>query len=549
VVVDADPTTRGALEHELTRRYADDYDVVACADTAAAPTTLQRLHDDGAAVALVMAGTAPPTGGLDVLARAGELHPQARRALLIEFGDWGKPDIAAEVRQAIADGHADYYVLRPWRPAEELFHRTVSEFLYEFSRTDSQVAGGEYVVVADRWSQRGHEIRHLLARNGIPHVFHEAGSARAVELLDGADPGPDGPPVVVTLAGEVLHDPSDEDLARHYGVTTALDGPRDVDVVVVGAGPGGLAAAISAASEGLSVLVLECTGIGGQAATSSLIRNYLGFPRGVRGAELAQRAYQQAWAFGAEVLHMREATGLRRAGDHYVLSIRGCPEVTATTVLLATGVDYRRLAVPALEALIGRGVYYGASVSEARSVADGDVFVIGGGNSAGQAALHLARSARHVTVVTRKQELSASMSSYLELQIELSDRISVRPNCQLVDGGGNGHLEWLAFDDDGGTPVHADAAFVFVGGEPRTAWLPSFVQRDEHGFVITGADVTYPPEDHHPAMFETSAPGVFAIGDVRSGSVKRVASAVGEGSVVVPHLIAHVAGAVPRPRP
>ncbi|HEX6237263.1 MAG TPA: FAD-dependent oxidoreductase [Acidimicrobiales bacterium] len=547
VVVDSDPDGRERVVDELTRRYAGDCDIVCCAEAGNAPAELEALRDAGVPVALVLVAALPPDGGRELLARAAAAHPTSRRALLVDFGDWGNPEIASEIRRAMADGHADYYVIKPWRRGEELFHRTVSEFLYECSRTG--VYGGqlEFVVVAERWSSRGHEIRHLLARNGVPHVFHEAGSSQAVELLDGHTPHGDDRPVVLTMAGELLVDPTDEELARHYGVTTALDRPRAVDVAVVGAGPGGLAAAIAAAAEGLSVLVLERTGIGGQAAGSSLIRNYLGFPRGVSGSELAQRAYQQAWAFGVDVVHMREAVGLRAVDGRYVVDIDGCPQVTATAVLLATGVAYRRLDTPALEALIGRGVYYGAAISEARSLAGGDVVVVGGGNAAGQAALHLARSARHVTIVTRKDGLSASMSSYLRQQIERSGTISVRSDCRLVDGGGDQHLEWLALDDGTVERVPADAVFLFLGGEPRTDWLPPFVARDAKGFILTGAEVpsNASPPGHAPSMFETSAPGVFAVGDVRSGSIKRVASAAGEGSVVVPYVIARVASVSP----
>jgi thioredoxin reductase (NADPH) len=304
-----------------------------------------------------------------------------------------------------------------------------------------------------------------------------------------------------------------------------------------------LAAAISAASEGLSVLVIEREGIGGQASSSSRIRNYLGFSRGVSGAELAQRAYQQAWAFGVEFVHMSDVTGMRELYGRYELDIGGHPSVIGCAVLLAMGVSYRRIGVPAIEELLGRGVYYGASVAEARSLAGADVHVIGGGNSAGQAALHLARSARHVTIVTRKPTLGSTMSSYLRQEIEGVGNISTKFSCTLVDGGGDDHLRWVELRDAAGRTerVPSDAVFLFIGGVPRTEWLPSFIDRDPSGYVLTGNDLPASASDRVRTMFETSAPGVFAVGDVRAGSVKRVASAVGEGSIVVPHVTSHVA--------
>lgn len=546
-IVLVDPVEqRSSVEAELRRRYTDVYELRTCEGPADAEQVLEELARAGRHVALVLvASPAIPHAGR-VLAHAEELHPASKRALLVEFGSWGDPEVAGEIRRSMASGDADYYVLRPWSPGDELFHRTVTEFLFEFSRSNPTAEPRQFVVLADRWSARGHQLRQLLARNGIPHVHYEPPAPEAAELLSRHGDVDLVAPAVITPHGELLVDPGDADLARQYGVNTALDGREEFDLVVVGAGPGGLAAAISAAAEGLSVLVVEREGIGGQAATSSRIRNYLGFSRGISGAELAQRAYQQAWAFGVEFLHMCEVTGLRRAADRYAVELGRMPHVSAPAVLLAMGVTYRRLGIEPLEALLGRGVYYGSSVSEARGLAGADVLVVGGGNSAGQAALHLARAACNVTIVTRKPTLGSTMSQYLRQEIEGLPNIDVRYCCTVVDGGGDDHLRWVSLRDAGGAtePVAADAMFLFIGGVPRTGWLPPAVERDDAGYVSTGDQVTLPTA-RPPAMFETSAPGVFAVGDVRSGSVKRVASAVGEGSIVVPHITAHVATASP----
>lgn len=556
VVVDPDEAERQRVESELIRRYREDYDIVACSGEDANPT-LDRLCRDAVHVALVLVAASAETDfASDVLAHAAAQYPASKRALLVHFGAWGNRVIADQIRHALASGRADYYVLKPGRPGDEVFHRTVSEFLYEYSRVNVSEEPRECVLIADRWSQRGHEIRRLLGRNGVPHVFYEAHSDNASEFLKDHGYSRVSEPLVFTFQGDVLVDPTNADLARTYGVTTEMEGTREFDLVIVGAGPAGLAAAISAAAEGLAVLVVERESIGGQASSSARIRNYPGFSRGITGAELAQRAYQQAWAFGVDFLHMRQVTGLRREGERYTVEIAEEGDVLAEAVLLAIGVAYRRIGAPALEVLVGQGVYYGASISEAGSVTGEEVYVVGGGNSAGQAALHLARSAGHVTLVARQAALDTSMSRYLLDEIGGNASISVRTACTLVDGGGDEHLEWLGLRDESSGSIDrvaADAVFLFIGGAPRTEWLPAAIACDGAGYVLTGSDVALreesgaasssgairraPPE----SMFETSAPGIFAVGDVRANSVKRVASAVGEGSVVVPYMIRHVA--------
>jgi thioredoxin reductase (NADPH) len=492
----------------------------------------------------------PELTGAELLGRVSGLHPEAKRVLLVGWGDWGDEPTADAMREAMALGRVDYYALKPWKSPDEYFHRTLSEFLHEWARADVS-APQEITVVADAWSPRAHEIRNLLARNGVPHVFHATGSPEADEVLRRAEREGTTEPVVVLLDGRVLVDPSNAELARSYGVATELEEPREFDVVVVGAGPAGLAAAVYASSEGLRALVVERESIGGQAGSSSRIRNYLGFARGVGGAELAQRAYQQAWVFGTTFLLMRDVTGLRIEDDHHVLTISDGSEVRAPTVVLAMGVTYRRLGVPALERLNGPGVFYGSSPSEAQQFTGGHVYVVGGGNSAGQAAVHLARYAADVTMAVRATTLASSMSQYLRHEIEATPNIGVRLSTEVVDGVGEDRLEQLTLRTAGAAEtMPADALFVLIGAQPHTGWLPTEVLHDEQGYLLTGTDV---PDSaatgwrERPRLpFETSVPGVFAVGDVRSRSVKRVASAVGEGSVVIQQVHQYLEGSTSR---
>jgi thioredoxin reductase (NADPH) len=454
-----------------------------------------------------------------------DLSPSTKRALLISWGDWGDEPTADAVRTAMALGHIDYYVLKPWKSPDEYFHRTVGEFLHEWARADP-TSPHEVIVVADVLSPRGHELRDLLVRNGVPHVFHAAESPEGRRLLKEAGRDDSSEPIVLLLDGRVLVNPSNAELARGYGVMTTVDSERPFDVVVIGAGPAGLAAAVYASSEGLRALVVERESIGGQAGASSRIRNYLGFSRGVSGAELAQRAYQQAWVFGTTFLLMREATGMKFEDGHHVLTISDGSEIRARAVILAMGVHYCRLGIPELEDLTGKGVFYGASAAEAQQFTGACVYVVGGGNSAGQAAIYLARYAARVTVVVRGHTLAASMSQYLRDELEASPNIDILLSTQIVSGGGEERLRQLTLRNgvtQTTATVPADGLFVLIGAEPHTDWLPPEIVRDEYGFVITGTG----------SMFETTMPGVFAVGDVRSRSVKRVASAVGEGSVVI----------------
>ncbi len=557
LVVDPDPGSLERIGAELRRRYGEDYRVVCTDSPDEARSSLATWREARDAVAVVLtAQWMEGTTGTQLLELVRELYPQTKRGLLIDFGDWGDPETAAAIRHAMAVGHLDYYVLRPLPGHDELFHRTITEFLHEWSRA----ASGEprqIVLLAQQWDRRGHELRSLLTRNGVPHLFYDSADTDGAAVLRALGLEHETRPVVVLLDGRVLVDPTNAEVARAYGMTTELTDRRSFDVVVVGAGPAGLAAAVYAAAEGVDALVVEGESIGGQAGSSSRIRNYLGFSRGVSGAELAQRAYQQAWVFGAHFLLMCDVTALRplssgggREGSEpagHVVELSDGTEVEARAVVLAMGVSYRRLDIPALEDLIGAGVFYGASTSEAQGCADRAVYVVGGGNSAGQAALFLARFAREVYIVVRSSSLADSMSQYLRDEIAAAPHVSILFETRVVDGGGSGRLEWLRLRGGDGQErdVEASALFVLIGSDPRTAWLPESIVRGEHGFVRTGADIeqTAPGTwalERSPEPFETSLPGVFAVGDVRAESIKRVASAVAEGSNVIQQVLRYI---------
>ena len=542
VAVDDDPSAIGLIASELERRSDRDYRIVFETDPSRALDQLERMQAAGERVALVLSDQwMPGLTGAELLRRVQELHPHAKRALLFAWGDWADEPTADAARQAMAFGHIDYYVLKPWKSPDELFHRAVSEYLHEWSRVDLS-APREVTLVANPRSARAHELRDLLARNGVPFSFLACDSPEGSDRLRAVGHPGVNEPVVIFLDGRVMVSPSNTELAQGYGVMTELQGSREFDVVIIGAGPGGLAAAVYAASEGLRALVVERESIGGQAGSSSRIRNYLGFARGVSGSELAQRAYQQAWIFGTTFLQMRSVTGLRSEHGHHVLTISDGSEITARSVILAMGVSYRRLEIPALERLTGTGVFYGASASQAPEFSDRRVYVVGGGNSAGQAAVHLSRYAAEVTVLVRGTSLAQTMSHYLRDEIEANPKIEVRSCTEVVDAAGEHTLEQLTLRDSNTgdiSTVSADGLFILIGARPHTDWLPLDVARDNHDFVLTGPDACARAR----FMFETNLPGVFAVGDIRSGSVKRVASAVGEGSVVIQQVHQHLESA------
>ena len=524
LAVDDDPEALVRITDEL-QRYARDYKVICGPSTEAARATLEALRDKDAAVAIVLAARGrQELKGEELLADVHELHPHAKRALLVPWGGWADEETADVIRNAMAMGHIDYYAIKPFSSPDEIFHRLISEFLQEWRRQNAP-GRRELTVVANPLSARGDALRTYLARNGVPHAFHTPDSAEGAEFLAACNQAGSGVPVVVLEDGTPLVDPRPEDIAQH-GTRMRTDIDRtEFDVVIVGAGPAGLAAAVYASSEGLEALVVEPDNVAGQAGSSTRIRNYLGFSRGVSGAELMQRAYQQAWVFGATFLVTRRVEEIQQSGVGFRVSISRGLEVDARSVILAMGVSYRRLDVPGLAELEGGGVYYGSSPTDARQFSGENVFIVGAANSAGQAAVHLARYAASVTLVCRGSGPSAYMSRYLLDEIESKENIHVRTGTQVVDVRGDGRLERLTLrGPEGDETLDAGGLFILIGAEPRTDWLPDEIERDARGFVMTGDD------------YGTSVPGVFAIGDVRAGSVKRVASAVGEGSVVVQHV-------------
>ena len=541
LAVDDDLEALRRLIRELEQRYGADYEV-RCHRT---PERALETLEGAGAVALVLADQEMPgLGGADLLDRVRRLHPEAKRGLLVHWGDWARPERAGGMLAGMAESRFDYYVLKPTRPGEEQFHRIVSEFLHEWARSRSPEES-EITIVGGEWAPRTHDLRSFLARNGVPHVFVQDDCVRGVELLEQVGLDRRDGPIAIVRDGPVLADPTNVELARAFGVTTELGGERDFDVIVVGAGPGGLAAAVYAASEGLSTLVIEREAIGGQAGSSSLIRNYLGFSRGISGGELSQRAYQQAWVFGVSFLMVREASDLRADGDRLRLRVVG-EDVTASAVVLATGAEYRTIDLPELLALRDRGVFYSAN-TQGQMLAGEALFVVGGGNSAGQAAMHLSRSGRQVTLVVRSDSLADSMSSYLRKSLDATANVDVRLGTEIA--GAVEDDDWLDAvvlrDVTSGEAETLDAGglFVLIGAVPHTDWLPAGIARDDWGYVVTGSDLLRDgalpdawPLERPPFILETSMPRVFAIGDARRGSTKRVASAVGEGSVVVEQL-------------
>lgn len=531
IILTVDPEDDARLKHELERRYAHDYTLIKAPSSDAARGELHAARDSGQHVAVLIVDRSVAECE-ELFGHAQDLHPSCKRLLLIRFGEWGDEDVANTIRSAMSIGRIDYYLLRPWTSPDELFHRTVTELLHEWRRAESG-APRELTVVGVAGSARAYEVRNQLARNGVPHAFHASDSTEGTALLESAGRAGTTEPIVVLLDGRVLVDPDEAELAEAYGVRIGVQETDAVfDVAVIGGGPSGLSATVYAASEGLSVLTVEREAIGGQAGASSKIRNYLGFARGLTGAELAQRAYQQAWVFGASFVMTRSVDRIEKEPDCFQLKLSDGTRVRARSIILAMGVAYRHLGIEALEKLEGAGVFHGASPAEAMYMQGKRVFVVGAGNSAGQAALHLARYAAQVSILVRGDSLEEAMSSYLIDEIRARPNIDVRLRTQIVDGKGADRLEELVIQGPSGeaVPEPADAVFVLIGAKPNTDWLPDELLRDRFGFIVTDAARE---DGASPLKFETSVPGIFAVGDVRSGSIKRVASAVGEGSVVI----------------
>jgi thioredoxin reductase (NADPH) len=533
LVVDDEADSLRALAQELESRYGAHYRIVARASAQDALATLAELRAEDAAVPLILADQwMPETTGIELLARSRQLHPTARRGLLIS---WGDRSATAPILAATALGQIEFYLPKPsWSPDEE-FHLALTASLGEWWRQQ----GGRYeavTVIGAEHHARSHEIRDLLTRNSVPFGFHRSDSAEGLATLRRLGLATDQGPVVALYSGAVLVDPTNAEVGQALGVDVRPP-ERMYDLLIVGAGPAGLAAAVYGTSEGLRTAVLEREAFGGQAGTSSLIRNYPGFPWGVSGVELAWRAYQQAWTFGTQFVYGNPATSLADEGGRYVLGLEDGSEAWGRTVVIASGASYRRLGVPGLEALLGAGVFYGAATVQAQAMAGQHAVVVGGGNSAGQAALHLAKYAMQVSVVVRSRSLAASMSDYLIREIDAAANVDVRYGVEVVGGGGDGRLEYLRLRDRFSGEVDslpAAGLFVLIGAEPFTGWLPDRLGRDRWGYLLTGPDAGENwPLERSPFPLETTMPGVFAVGDVRHGSVKRVASAVGEGSMCI----------------
>jgi thioredoxin reductase (NADPH) len=536
LTVDDDPGVSRAVARDLRRRYGDTHRIVRAESGEQALDALRQMKLRGDTVAVLLADyRMPGMSGLDFLESAMDLYPGAKRVLLTAYAD---TDAAIEAINVV---DLDYYLLKPWDPPEEKLYPVIDAQLEAWASADHSPVS-ETKVVGHRWSARSSQVREFLARNQVPYRWYTSDSAEGKQLLEAAEIDARQIPLVVTPDGAVMVSPSDTELAGHVGLAT-IPSKDFYDLVVIGGGPAGLGAAVYGASEGLKTVMVERLATGGQAGQSSRIENYLGFPDGVSGAQLTDRARRQAEKFGAELITTRDVVGLEVNGAGRTVRFADGDSVDAHTIILATGVSYRQLAAEGCDTLTGRGVFYGSALTEAANCKDQDVYIVGGANSAGQAAVYLARSARSVTLLVRGESLTQSMSYYLIQQIDGIENIRVRTCCEVVEAHGHKQLEQLTLQDkNSGQRETVDAGwlFVFIGAAPRTDWLDGTVVRDQRGFVLAGPDLVVdgavPPGwnlDRQPFHLETSVPGVFAAGDVRSESAKRVASAVGEGAMAV----------------
>ncbi|MEO5840079.1 MAG: FAD-dependent oxidoreductase [Acidimicrobiales bacterium] len=537
ISVDDDAGVSAAIARDLRDKYASDYRILPTTSGAQALELLATLALRGQPVALIVSDQKmPEMTGVQFLEKAKEHCPDAKLVLLTAYAD---TDAAIK---AINDIGLDYYLMKPWNPPEERLFPVLDDLLEDWRRANPTLTN-DVRVIGHRWSDRSHEIRTFLTRNHVQHgwldIEREEEGRHLVALANAA---PSDLPLVLVPDKDALRAPTTLEVASALGLRTSGRDNVVYDLCIIGAGPAGLAAAVYGASEGLKTIVVEREAPGGQAGLSAAIENYLGFPKGLSGADLAHRAVAQVTRFGAEMVLARDALRLDVRGPVRALSLGDNAEIESRAIVLATGVSYRRLDAPGIEAVEGRGVYYGASAGEAAACAGEIVYVVGGANSAGQAVLNLARYAQRVVMLVRSQDLELSMSSYLIERIAATENIEVRPRSEVVEARGDGHLEAITVADiDSGAREEVDTNFLFafIGAAPRTAWLGSDVARDDKGFVITGrgvltnCEVSRWPLLRDPFLLETSVPGVFAAGDVRLDSMKRVAAAVGEGAMAV----------------
>jgi thioredoxin reductase (NADPH) len=536
LTVDDDPGVSRAVARDLRRRYGERHRIVRAESGETALDALRQMKLRGELVSVILADyRMPEMNGIEFLERAMDVYPTARRVLLTAYAD------TSAAIDAINVVDLDHYLLKPWDPPEEKLYPVVDAMLEAWLATDHRPVT-QTKLVGHRWSARSNEVREFLARNQVPYRWYASDEPEGQRLLAAAQADGLTLPVVITSDGEPLVAPTDAELAAKVGLST-VPAADFYDLIIIGGGPAGLGAAVYGASEGLRTVLVERTATGGQAGQSSRIENYLGFPDGVSGAQLTDRARRQARKFGAEVLTTRDVVGLEATGSGRSVRFADGGTISAHTVILATGVSYRKLAAPGADELAGRGVFYGSALTEADGCAGQDVYIVGGANSAGQAAVFLARTAKSVTILVRGGSLLTSMSHYLIQQIEDIPAISVRTCTEVTAVHGTEHLEGLTLrDSSSGQTQRVDAQFlfIFIGAAPLTSWLDGVVTRDNRGFVITGPDLSpgggLPsgwPLDRAPYHLESSLPGVFVAGDARSESAKRVASAVGEGAMAV----------------
>jgi thioredoxin reductase (NADPH) len=540
LTIDDDADVLRAIERDLRQRYNQTYRILRADSGSGALTLLRRLQQRNDPVALLLVDyRMPHMNGIETLTQAMRLYPDAKRVLLTAYAD------TEAAIKAINDVQLNHYLLKPWDPPERQLYPVLDDLLAEWSASHKPAFEGVRVL-GTRWSPKSYETRDFLARNQVPFQWLDADAAgrdsEVSHLVESLGPNELKLPLVFFPDGDRLEQPGLQEVAAKLGLRMRA-GLEFYDVAIVGAGPAGLAAAVYGASEGLKTLMVEREAPGGQAGLSSNIENYLGFPAGLTGADLAMRAVAQARRFGVEIVSPQQVSAIRADGPYRYLKLNDGTEVSCHTLVLATGVQWRTLDVPAIERLQGAGVYYGAAATEAMSCRDEDVYVVGGANSAGQAAMFFSKYARRVVMLVRGSSLSATMSQYLIDQIQKTENIHVEYNSRVMEVHGDDRLRSISIACDASGETHvvpASALFIFIGAEPRTTWLDGVVERDSRGFILTGPDLMRDgkrpkgwPLDRDPGLLETNIPGIFAVGDVRHGSIKRVASGVGEGSVAI----------------
>ncbi|MEO0737832.1 MAG: FAD-dependent oxidoreductase [Cyanobacteria bacterium J06649_12] len=542
LTIDDDPAVLQTISRDLRKQYGERFRIVRADSGAKALEATQQLKLRGNTVALFLADQRMPgMSGVEFLSQGSEIFPKAKRALLTAYADTNA------AIDAINTAQLDYYLLKPWDPPEEKLYPVLDDLIHDWQATFKPEFQG-VKVISDRWSPNSHALRDFLSRNQVPYRWLDIESNQEAQQLVTYAGEKDNPclPLVLLPSGEKLVKPSTADLAQQVGMQTEAAKPF-YDLVIVGGGPAGLAAAVYGASEGLRTVMIEREAPGGQAGTSSRIENYLGFPVGLSGSDLARRAVTQAKRFGVEILTPQEAKAIRLEDNYRIITLSDGSEISCHALILAMGVSWRRLTVTGVEQFTGAGVYYGAAQTEAAACQDEDVYVVGGANSAGQAAMYFSKYAHRVRMLVRGESLTKSMSQYLIDQIAGTDNIEVMPFHSVVEAKGDDRLEEILVKDSQTDEVKTfktNSLFIFIGATPSTDWLEGTVQRDERGFLYSGPDIpngTPWPLERDRFLLETNVPGIFAVGDVRHGSVKRVASGVGEGSICVQFVHRHLA--------